>query len=224
MKSPRIYTYKVTFEEVPYFYWGVHKEKKFGEVYTGSPVTHKWMWEFYTPRVQVLELFDCWDDALLVEKRIISPDLNNPLCLNEHCGGHLSLESCKKGGKKVAELGLGAFGRSPEEWSEAGRKGARTAQERMVGIHAPGVASKAGKKGAETNRINGTGLSDPKVREKALEKQRKPVEITCLKTGETLLFASVREAASELNLDRRNLTSTCAGKQNSTKGYLARFI
>ena len=224
MKSPRIYTYKVTFEEVPYWYWGVHKEKKYGEIYLGSPVTHRWMWEFYTPEIQVLEVFEDWEEALRVEKSLIKPDLNNPRCLNEHCGGHLSIESRIKGGNKAAEMGFGAFGRTPEKWSEDSRRGGRKAKERGVGVHAPGVASEAGKQGAETNRKNGTGLCDPEVREKALEKQRKIVELTCLKTGETLRFSSIREADRTLNLGRRNLTSVCTGKQKTIKGYLARFV
>ena len=32
-QSPRIYTYKITFQEVPYYYYGVHKEKRFDEYY-----------------------------------------------------------------------------------------------------------------------------------------------------------------------------------------------
>ena len=106
--KPRIYTYKITFEETPYWYWGVHKEKKLGELYLGSPVTHKWMWEFYTPRVQILELFpytnEGWKEANLVEDRLIWPDLNNPFCLNEACGTYLSIESHKLGGKKAHEV------------------------------------------------------------------------------------------------------------------------
>jgi hypothetical protein len=100
--QPRIYTYKITFEEIPHWYWGVHKEKKFGELYLGSPVTHKWMWEFYTPRIQILEFFpfteEGWKEANLVEDRLIKPDLNKPLCLNENYGGYKSIEACKKGG------------------------------------------------------------------------------------------------------------------------------
>ena len=53
-QSPRIYTYKITFEEVPYYYYGVHKEKRFNEEYWGSPHTNKWAWEFYTPKKQIL--------------------------------------------------------------------------------------------------------------------------------------------------------------------------
>ena len=97
----------MTFEEVPYWYWGVHKEKKFGELYLGTPITHRWMWEFYTPKIQILEFFpytdEGWKEANLVEKRLIKPDLNNPLCLNENCGGCISLDCASEGGKKGAE-------------------------------------------------------------------------------------------------------------------------
>lgn len=100
---PRVYTYKVTFEEVPHWYWGVHKESLFGEVYLGSPVTHKRFWDFYTPKVQVLEVFpsteEGWKEAQLVEKRLIRPDLNNPLCLNEGCGNFLSLATLARNGQ-----------------------------------------------------------------------------------------------------------------------------
>jgi hypothetical protein len=103
--QPRIYTYKITFEEIPHWYWGVHKEKKFGETYWGTPHTHKWMWEFYTPKIQILEFFpytdEGWLEANLVEDQIIRPDLNNPLCLNEGCGGRVSREALQRGGYKM---------------------------------------------------------------------------------------------------------------------------
>jgi hypothetical protein len=104
--QPRIYTYKITFEEVPYWYWGVHKEKKFGELYLGSPKTHAWAWEFYTPKIQILEFFPYtdqgWNEAQNVEKRIIRPDLDKTFCLNESCGGTISREARSMGGKKAA--------------------------------------------------------------------------------------------------------------------------
>ncbi len=100
--QPRIYTYKTTFEEIPHWYWGVHKEKRYNDGYMGSPVTHKWMWEFYTPKIQILEFFpfteEGWKEANLVEDRLIKPDLNKPLCLNENYNGYKSIEACKKGG------------------------------------------------------------------------------------------------------------------------------
>ena len=100
--QPRIYTYKITFEEIPHWYWGVHKEKRYNDGYMGSPVTHKWMWEFYTPKMQILEVFpftdEGWKQACDLENRLILPDLNKSLCLNENFSGFKSLEACKKGG------------------------------------------------------------------------------------------------------------------------------
>jgi hypothetical protein len=103
--QPRIYVYKVTFEEIPDWYWGVHKEQKYGEIYLGSPVTHAWKWEFYTPHLQICELFpytdEGWEQARKVEDSCILPYLNNPLCLNEHVGGSMSLKASSRGGKNL---------------------------------------------------------------------------------------------------------------------------
>ena len=71
--SLRIYTYKITFEEVPHYYYGVRKEKRVNENYLGTPITHKWMWNFYTPKKQILEVFEYndegWKKAQEVEKK-----------------------------------------------------------------------------------------------------------------------------------------------------------
>ena len=128
--SPRIYIYKITFEEVLYYYYGVHKEKKFGEYYMGSPVTHKWCWNFYTPKKQILEFFEFsdegWLEAQEVEKRLIKPFYNNDeWCLNENCMGMYSLKQASKagkiGGNKNKELGLGICGLTFEERSKNGK-------------------------------------------------------------------------------------------------------
>lgn len=88
MTSPRIYIYKITFEEVPYFYYGVHSEKKYGEYYMGSPVTNKWAWSMYTPKKQILQEFNSVEEAHEIEVRIIKYFLNkDPNCLNANAGG-----------------------------------------------------------------------------------------------------------------------------------------
>jgi hypothetical protein len=125
-QSPRIYIYKITFEEVLYYYYGVHKEKKFGEYYMGSPQTHKWCWDFYTPKKQILEIFefsDCgWKKAQEVETRLIRPFFNaDKWCLNESCGGTMSLDVCRKVGQKTYELGIGVHGMTKEERHELGK-------------------------------------------------------------------------------------------------------
>ena len=134
--KPRIYTYKITFEETSDWYWGVHKETKYGEEYWGSPVTHAWKWKFYTPKKQILEEFELseagWQEAQLVEKRLILPDLHNYLCLNEGCGCLRSLLICVEGGRKggiataskedhMSKAGIA----SGKVWTEAKKKAAR---------------------------------------------------------------------------------------------------
>ena len=126
-----IYTYKITFDEIPHWYWGVHKERKLNDGYMGSPKTHAWMWKFYTPKMQILQFFpysdDGWNLACGVEVRLIKPDLNNPLCLNERYSTSLSAEvrrrACRNGGRKIFEQKLGIHGRSKEQMSIDARKG-----------------------------------------------------------------------------------------------------
>ncbi len=101
---PRIYTYKITFIDAPYYYYGVHKEKRFNEYYMGSPKTHKWCWELYEPEKQILEFFEFSDEgytkAQEIEKQLIKPFFNtDKWCLNENVGGVLSKKICSKGGK-----------------------------------------------------------------------------------------------------------------------------
>ena len=97
LQSPRIYTYKITFGEVPYYYSGVHKERRFDEEYWGSPETNKWCWELYNPKKQILEIFpftdEGWIEANKVEQRLIKPVFNtDKWCLNESCAGTISIK------------------------------------------------------------------------------------------------------------------------------------
>jgi hypothetical protein len=141
-QSPRIYIYKITFEEVPYYYYGSKKEKYYNQEYWGSPVTHKWMWKFYTPKKQILQLFDTREEANAIENRIIKHFINDPYCLNENCGGIVSLSSCIKGGLKNKENGTGICGLTKEQRIEAGKKG----------------GSKSGKISGKNHKENGTGI------------------------------------------------------------------
>ena len=105
--TSEFYTYKVTFPGFPWFYYGVHKDN--GKPYSGSPVTHKWIWDFYEYEVQILEWFSSWDQALSVEKRLIRPFLQDSNCLNEHCGGNLSPTACRRGHSTMRENKIGIF-------------------------------------------------------------------------------------------------------------------
>jgi len=166
-QSPRIYTYKITFEEVPYFYYGSKKEKYFDQPYMGSPVTNKWCWDFYTPKKQILEIFDYTDEGYIkaqeVEGRLIRAVYNtDKWCLNERCGGKFSLDVRRKTGLKSKENGTGCFGITPEKRIEArtkaGKNGSARCKELGVGIFAFFVVinETANSIGARSNATNGT--------------------------------------------------------------------
>ena len=106
--KPRIYTYKITFPHQGWWYWGVHKEKKAGETYDGSPKVHKDKWNCFEYEKQILEYFDTYEEARSVEERLIKPDLNNPMCLNEGCGGEKSLALAQAGGRVGGKAPAGA--------------------------------------------------------------------------------------------------------------------
>jgi hypothetical protein len=182
--QPRIYTYKITFEEIPHWYWGVHKEKKFGELYLGTPVTHRWMWEFYTPHLQILEIFsysdEGWSEALDVEERIIRQDLDNPLCLNEACGGKTSLAIRRATGKAMVEEKKGLFGRTPERHSidsrKAGLAGGKATVENQLGMFKPDYFKsdkyyEDRRRGGGSNVVNGTGFLNPEYLESDKRKE-----------------------------------------------------
>jgi hypothetical protein len=142
-QSPRIYTYKITFKEVPYYYYGSKKEKYYNQEYFGSPKTNKWCWEFYTPKKQILEFFEFSDEGYIeaqgVEKRLIKPVYNtDKWCLNESCGGQISLKVRRETGKKLYGEKKGIFALTTEQKSEAGKVG--------------------GKKVAKMNEQNGTAI------------------------------------------------------------------
>jgi len=155
--QPRIYTYKITFEEVPYYYYGSHKEQKYNEYYMGSPVTHKWCWEFYTPKKQILEYFDTRKEANIVENRLIKFVLNDLNCLNENCGGIISSDMCKKGAKKLVDNKLGIHSRSKEQIKIDGDKGRETQKRLGLGIYSisKDERSKISKKVGENNVKSG---------------------------------------------------------------------
>ena len=174
-QSPRIYIYKITFEEVLYYYYGVHKEKKSGEYYMGSPKTNKWCWKLYTPKKQILQLFDFtdegWLDANEIEQRLIRPVFNtDKWCLNENCAGTFSIEHQKKaglkGGNKNKENGTGIFKISAEERKKvakkAGRIGGKIAAEKQrqnkICFYNSELQSELGKRGGKKTKELGLGI------------------------------------------------------------------
>ena len=174
-QSPRIYIYKITFEEVPYYYYGVHKEKKFGEYYMGSPVTHKWVWGLYTPKKQILQFFDFTDEGWLeansIEDRLIKPFYQtDKWCINENCGGKISISSSKKAGKYVFESKIGCFKLSKEERLKVARKVGHSSFINKTGVFSvdPEIRKNLSKIQGEKLRDNELGLFSMTKEEKHL--------------------------------------------------------
>jgi hypothetical protein len=239
-QSPRIYIYKITFEEVLYYYYGVHKEKKFNEYYMGSPETHKWMWDFYTPKKQILQFFDFtdegWLEALEIEERLIRPVYNtDKWCLNEACGGKFSLDVSRKNGQKTGQKMYqekrGWFALTPEKRSEMGKK----MFEEGIGCFSVSpeertkISSKVGKRNCELG-IGVAGRSKEKMTEDGKKGAAKTKE---LGVG---IFALTKEERIEigkksgkktkelgvgifaLTKEERKIISSNGGKKGGSKG------
>jgi len=199
-QSPRVYVYKITFLEVEHYYYGSHLEKKFDEEYWGSPVTHKNYWELYTPQKEIIKEFPYTDEGYIeaqhYEKSLIRPVYNtDPLCLNENCGGKISLKILRESGRRIGrknyENKVGCFSLSPERRSEVSRKVGLKNYENGVGVHnltteqrrelgkktyenGNGIhkqtaeqRSENGKKAAEVNRKNGTAIFSMSSKERS---------------------------------------------------------
>lgn len=87
----RIFVYKITFHEVPNFYYGWHKEKSCDDGYMGSPKYYRKFWELYTPVMEIISEFEYSDigavQAQILEKYLIKSSWDNPDSLNMSCGG-----------------------------------------------------------------------------------------------------------------------------------------
>jgi hypothetical protein len=176
-QSPRIYIYKITFEEVPYYYYGVHKEKVFDEEYWGTPITHKWCWDFYIPKKQILQFFDFTDEGWLeannIERRIIKPVLSDKYCLNEGCGGVFSFKALSKGGKISGKNNyknkIGIHKQTKEEKDNARKKGHKIQKELGVGFWGLTLEQrqKNAKKGDIKRKENKSGLYGLSTKERS---------------------------------------------------------
>jgi hypothetical protein len=185
-QSPRIYIYKITFEEVPYYYYGSKKEKYYNQEYWGSPVTHKWMWKFYTPKKQILQLFDTREEANAIENRIIKHFINEPYCLNENCGGIVSLSSCIKGGLKNKENGTGVYTLTKEQRSKGGKIAGQKNKELQRGIFTMSTEelSSAGKIGGKRAKELKSGFHG-RTKEQMSEDGKKVSKSTRIRAGKT---------------------------------------
>mgnify|MGYP006268209671 CR=1 FL=1 len=182
--SPRIYVYKITFEEVLYYYYGVKKEEYYNQKYFGSPIAHKWCWEFYTPKKQILEFFDYTDEGYIkaqeIEKKLIKTFINDKWCLNENVGGVISIEGCRRGGiimgNYLYENGLGIHGLTKEQRVENGKKGNKEGKRRSgrnAYINKTGIHSFTPEKKREIGKKSGDKAIELKLGIHSLTEEQK---------------------------------------------------
>ena len=123
------YTYRVKFPYQGWWYWGKHSTDDLNDGYCGTPVTHKEKWKLFYWEMEILEFFETELECTEVEKRLIRPDLNNSLCLNENSGGGLSLEANSRGGKTAGKIAVESGQlesiRTPESLSKGGQARAK---------------------------------------------------------------------------------------------------
>jgi hypothetical protein len=230
--QPRIYTYKITFEEVPYYYYGSHKEKRYDEYYMGSPVTNKWCWDFYTPRKQILEYFKSRKEANIIENRLIKPVLNDPNCLNENCGGIISLEMCKKGARISVENKLGIHSRNKSQIVKDSNKGRETQKILGVGIYGLSKETRKkngerlGKRNVETGHIQKLGKNQGKFcYENNLgifglsEEERRKNSIKGGKISGNLAYKN-KTGIHNFTIEQRKYASSKGGQKNIETGHI----
>jgi general stress protein YciG len=219
---PRIYVYKITFLEVPHYYYGAHLEKKYNEYYMGSPETNKDFWEFYTPMKEIIKEFplndDSWLEAQDVENDLIRPVYNtDPLCLNEHCGGKISLKASRKGGQTTYELGIGMYKLTKEQHSEKSKRVAQKNKENGVAIFAMTreEKSEAGRKGGQKTYELGIGVHG-RTEEKIKEDCSKAGKIGGKKSYE--LKTGIHKMTTEQRSEASKRGGKIGGKKGGKKG------
>lgn len=168
------YTYKINFVD-GYYYYGkilLKKDNPLTDGYYGTPITNKEKWSTTMFWKEIIEEYDDWIVCSKDEIELIRPVLNDPMCLNENCGGYISLEVLRSNGKragtiqplevkksngyKARDQKLGMFDMSTEKRIEVSRLAGLDQLERKVGIHTQSIEDR--KKMGEYCRDNKIGF------------------------------------------------------------------
>ena len=60
--------------------------------------------------------------------------------------------------------------------------------------------------------------------EESVKRRSREIKVTCVETGESLIFESLQEASRVLNLSPGNLSEVTHGRRKQTKGYTAVYL
>jgi hypothetical protein len=232
---PRIYVYKITFVDQPYWYWGIHKEKRFNEYYMGSPCTNKHYWELYEPKKEIIQVFDYsgegWSQAREVEINLIKLDLNNPLCLNAAYGCIPSLSILTKRWEDL-EQRKAQSQRMREKWNDNEFRNILLKHSFKQKWQNPDFRSKMSnllsqnlrQKWEDEEYRNKMSIErklkweDEEYRNKILKKRGNPVTILEIETGKITEFASLNRAKIFYKIGYKTLSKLISGVIPEYKG------
>lgn len=193
----------------------------------GSPVTNKKYWGLYEPVKEILEFFEYSGEgekqAQNLEKNLIKPDIKNPLCLNENCGGVLSSEVLSELAKKrwqeplfksmmLSKLRSSAF--SKELWEDEAYR------EKMSK-----TLSESAKKTwqdedyrEKMSKVRKAKWEDEDYREKITRSRGTPVRVLELATGEVKQFKSIGRARKHYRIGAGTLDKLMKGSLTEYRG------
>jgi hypothetical protein len=212
VKEYRYYTYKVTFKDLPkYFYYG--RKKDCGKPYLGSPKTFRHLWDFFEPEVQILCWYKTAKEAQEAEDALIGHTWKQVwngrrYSLNRNKGGLIDEEVCSENGKKNAE-NLNSHPNTTRSKRKHGKARAEKmnrhpntieGRKKNVGKIPKEILSKNGR---ENGRENGKKCSK---------------KVFCIETGE--VYSSVREAERQTGASSGGIIRSAQSGGRTSSGGL----
>jgi hypothetical protein len=207
------YIYKINFVD-GYYYIGkrlLKGDDPLTDGYYGTPITHKEKWSTTMFWKEIIEEYDDWIECSKKEIELIRPVLNDPMCLNENCGGYSSLEVLKRNGKrsgtiqklevkrangcKARDQKLGMFSMSPEKRADVSRLSGLDQLERGVGIHTQSI---------EDRKRMGEYCRDNKIGFHSLSKEERFAKWKCTITGFVSTKQGLTKYQKNRNIDKIN--------------------
>jgi len=157
------YTFRVLFADGTFYYARKTSHSELPpecDGYYGTPVTHKAKWETTIHCKDEIVLYQTFEEMAVAETALIRPHLDNPLCLNECCGGWLSLDKITQIGKDNVRLKRGWFSISTEQRREIGKEVGSRMKEEQKGIFGMTREEKRelGIRNGERCKTTGTGV------------------------------------------------------------------
>jgi len=212
----KTYIYKITFDETPHFYFGVRKHSTpENDVYMGTPYTHKNYWEIYTPKKQILWVYDDWNFACKIEKSLISQNWQNKYCLNMNVGGIVPTDLCQLGAIRANQTIKTKRQLNPDYDLKL--------QEHMRKMNESKISKMKEDINYSQSCKRGLWKGTPKEKRQEIGKKIQKslgVELICfnIDTGDSLKFPSIRSAAKHYGFGINTVSKPVSGELTSYKG------